>query len=238
MSDAIGKGVAALFQLGVMAVTATAQAVYYTAGGVSQLASGALGAGEPPSPLMIYSFITDDGMPAVKWVSLDGKHTEGGWFGSACEDVFAVLNVATVEKTSGEFIVAKRIIAGERVWCKSEDDGDPEEREAITEFDGETKVVWQAPFANLLRFGVEASSTAELHNDELTRFRARKLYYTEHQLIRAEFSTGSTPFISRCQASDGYNRDVAFALTKAFIIGRKVIAHETKKDDSSDDDPI
>lgn len=219
MSNPGGQVISMMLQ----AANLAGQLVGHAVIGAVHLADKAFGDDDGESRPQVYfrKLVSEQDLPMVVWISLDGerKKDEGVLWNDYYEDVRITENVATVDAGSGNFLVTRKVIGALRIWRHEEPSGEPEPTEAV-EFDDACYVKCEVPWDDVLRFGVERSSTIELAADDMTYFRAGRLRYTEHDVIRAEFADHTSAFLSFCQASSGYNLEVSYALSSAFLADR------------------
>ena len=165
-----------------------------------------------PSPFQ--TGVSGDGTPFVQWLAECGEFEESFW-GNPYENVFTHLYIASI--LNGNLLVTRQTVAAECIWRPDQFTGEPPEREDI-EFDGEEVTLKiDIPIAEVKRFTRELRSVARLNSTDLATYRAGRLRFTEHHLIRIETTDGRTLLFGDCQMSDDVSKHVVYDLARSFV---------------------
>lgn len=170
-----------------------------------------------------------DGRPVVRWLADDGNdfgESFSGWY--TYEGIVTKQYHATIDDL-GRFVVTCQPLYGTYVWKHPEPTAEPESCEGMDGIEPNIAVVCCMDAAHLRGFTIE-SNMRDLNTVEAAKYRANRLWYTEHQCIRASFDGGETGILSTCQRGIGHTQDVVYALNRMFSGAKSTRGQPTPSD--------
>lgn len=165
--------------------------------------------------------VAASGLPTVKWVTMEGTYNffrkdnpeDRTWVIEVHE------NVATIGERSGNLVVTRQLTLR---YISDNEHGDPwlAKRMLFHSANGEKTVLCDVRADDVQAFTLEQASAVELTSIDLTRFRAGKLLFDDHHLVRVELNDHTFGTLSRDLSDMDFSKSVVVALSREFIIKR------------------